>query len=406
MPARWSLFTALTILTLFTFQRADAQAYSWTKTSFPSNFATSVEVTPWGIMVGERNESYLNQSFNGVYISHDLGTTWETLALQKRKVTDLCYKKGAIYATTKDVVNNAIGLFVSYDTGNTWEHIGPRTGTLSVDVKDNIILLGTASHGLWVSLDKGVTWEQKIGDGTMGPDIWEVKITERLLFALAPNKVYVSDDRGITWRELPALTNKNIKHIESNKNYVLAGSLSSGIYVSSDYGNTWERSVSWGTESTGDINFFKGVFYAGRKNPEGKFSVYSSVNGSVWADTGLELSNSNHNVQNIAGLFVVPSKLFAVSSSEGMFEYTVPHYSSEALPFLETPWQAGTFNELVDKITSYFDHRYPLLGYVYHTETEDAAGTTVNYLGMDDKAPALYYSGHNGFDLSDRKSVV
>ena len=54
-------------------------------------------------------------------------------------------------------------------------------------------------------------------------------------------------------------------------------------------------------------------------------------------------------------------------------------------------------NDLYDKITSYFDHRFPYLGNLI--EETEFSKTTLNFLGKELPEPYLYYSSHDGIDF-------
>ena len=66
---------------------------------------------------------------------------------------------------------------------------------------------------------------------------------------------------------------------------------------------------------------------------------------------------------------------------------------------MEIPWNYSSENELTSKINSFFDHRYPLLGYKYASEHTSANTTTMNFLGIEAGPPTQYYSSHNGIDF-------
>ena len=125
----------LTVLAiLITFSSLFKTGASWIKTGLASQSITSLENTPFGILAGELNTNIweVPPPKNALYISKDLGQTWQTLGLSGRGITDIKYYDGKIYATTYYTQNNTNGLFVSSDKGATWSYIGPPYSTNKV----------------------------------------------------------------------------------------------------------------------------------------------------------------------------------------------------------------------------------------------------------------------------------
>lgn len=376
-----------------------AQGEAWIKKSPNSTHLTNVKTTPFGILAGELDSRVWLNPFNGVYITNDFGDTWTESGLEGRGITDIAYNNGKMFVTTKFVIDNEIGLFTSSDGGNTWEHNSTvGFGTLSVDSTDKTILLGGASRGLWISFDNGVTWQQKIGDGLFGPDVYKVVADQNLFLATTDNRAYKSTDGGVVWDEIVFLESKQIKYFEIKNNVVLAGSPNSGLYRSTDFGQTWNELTSWEGSAAGTIEHFQNNFYAGKQIEPNKYSVFKSDdNGVSWQDTSL---SSVGNILDLTWTFSEPSYLFAATLYDGIHRYQIDNNVFESNQFLDTPWNTQDDGELIDKIFSVFDHSYPLQGYDYHTEPPEEINTTVDYLGNRSEQPDLYYSSHDGFDFT------
>jgi len=105
-------------------------------------------------------------------------------------------------------------------------------------------------------------------------------------------------------------------------------------------------------------------------------------------------------VSGLTWLFSKPSYLFATTPQSGVFGYKIPARAVSAEPFLQTPWKTARPNELMEKIYSFFDHEYPLLGYATNPEPGDVENTTVNFLGEEGAQPHIYYSSHDGYDFA------
>lgn len=393
-------FPILFLISLFLIlcSRTTNAESNWTKTSFPFTSVTSIENSPWGILAGE-----FSSSEDTIYISKDLGQTWESLGLHNRGVVDIKYFNGKLYAATYYVQNYTTGLFVSEDRGHTWNSIGPKQSSTKVDADSKTIYFGTEVYGLWISQDGGSTWSQKIGTIGDGTKIYAVKAFENIAFATTLRNTYKSLDHGNTWTEVTALSGKSIFSFCANGNVVFAGSSgTAGLYLSADSGNTWKKVESFGNYIVGDIIFYNNRFYVGRENPlEQKYTVYyTSDIGNTWVDTHLDTANTFDKTLELSWVYSEPAYLFAAVLKEGVFKYQIPQDQILALPIFSIPWQAQHENELIDKITSYFDHSYPLLGYNYFLEPEIENATTLNFLGIKDSQPNIYYSSHSGTDFA------
>jgi murein DD-endopeptidase MepM/ murein hydrolase activator NlpD len=378
---------------------------AWEKVTPYNNYLTNVETTPWGLLVGEFDTRIwlTPPPLNDVYISKDLGQSWIPLGLTGRGVKDIKFFKGKIYAVTYYVMENKVGLFVSENLGKTWKQIGPMFSPTKVNRDSQTIYLGGENHGLWISRDEGVTWIQKLGTGQFGPYIKAIESSENITFVTTIDKTYKTLDNGSLWEEVVFLNNKGIEHFCIEGNLIFAGSSgTAGLYKSINLGVTWEKIQSFGNYAVGDLVFYNNQLYAGRVNPflSNIYTVYKSNDlGTSWEDTVLNVPSMKW-VIDMAWIFSEPSYLYAISVNNGIHKFTIPKQSPEKLEFLGIPWRNGSSNELIDKITAFFDHEYPLLGYGYFKEPKETNTTTLNFYGDRGNEPKLYYSSHNGTDYA------
>lgn len=380
-------------------------ASSWIKTSLKSQSITSLENTPFGILAGELNTNTWETPppNNAVYVSKDLGQTWQMLGLFGRGIKDIKYYQGKIYVTTYYTQNNMNGLFVSSDEGKTWSHIGPDYSTNKVTADSKTIYLGTENCGLWISKDEGDTWEQKLGSGCGGSKIYALSSSDDLVVAATLSSVYKSLDHGDTWIEIPLLSNKSAYYFCIHGSEIFAGSSTTvGIYLSKDFGLNWKKVDSFGNYAVGNITFFRNKYYAGRQNPiNHTYTIYSTSNlGNTWENTGLEISDPFNKTKDIDWIYSEPANLFTAVLYEGVYKLQIPEDPIPKLPIFDIPWNPQSDTELIDKITAYFDHSYPLLGYSYFSEPKQDNTTTQNFLGYKDVQPNIYYSSHSGTDFA------
>lgn len=360
-----------------------------------------METTPWGIAAGEYDSRIWLNPYNGIFISKDLGNTWVPFGLSGRGITDIEYANGKIYATTYYFQDGIAGLFISKDAGNTWFHVGENISAANVSASGDAVLLGTYSHGAWLSLDGGITWEQKLGDGFHGPKILATAASADSLIVSSSASTYNSTDDGNTWSEIPTLSGLSINNIEMISDIMFAGT-ENGLYKSVDKGQTWEKVESWGNKSVGQILFFEKVLYASGTNIQTqKEDVFRSADlGTTWKSTQFTPLYDAGNIMCLTSAFTQPSLLFACVPGEGIYEYGIAEEEITADPFLEIPWDAKYAGELIERIYSYFDHEYPLANYVSHSEPGDTINSIVNFFGIRKNNTDMYYSGHDGYDFA------
>jgi len=313
-----------------------AQESSWTSV-FDNYYVSCVETTPWGLLAGEFDPRVWLYPYNGIYISKDLGQTWKDLGLKDKGITDIKHQNDSIYATTYYHTETPAGLYKSNRTGTNWEHLGPEYSSSKVEVIENTIILGTFSHGIYISQDNGTTWEQKT------PEVFidTIEIDDGVILANSSNRTFKSIDMGNTWEEI------TYTKLEQTKEYK---------------GNTY-------TTTQTDI----------------------LENGTP--------TNLNRYSQDIDITYSNTPYIYASVNGYGIYRYEVPQLVQLRDPILSIPWEYTDENELIDRITAYFDHKYPLLGYPSGESSEDSS-TTVNFFGIEEYPPLMYYSSHNGTDYS------
>lgn len=402
-PKKYLVFLIITFLSFTTSYRSYAQDV-WEEQYLPNpRHIQALEITPTGILAGEFDTRiYLNPSpYNGIYFSKDFGQSWDKVGLEGRGILDMKYFDGSVYAATYYVISGTNGLFYSNDMGNTWENIGPALSPTKIDRDSKTIYLGTEHYGLYISKDEGETWVKKIPEAGTSWKVYEVQSSEDITLISKNDRVYKSNDNGESWQVVSDLDNKSINSFSINHNYVFAGSSGSyGLFLSEDLGETWKWVSGFGNFAVGKIYFFDNKYFAGKYNPaKDLYTIYySSDNGDTWVDTNLD-TPKNDAVVSITHLFSEPKYLFASIINQGVFKYVIPSPTIPKNKFLDIPWNYSKSSELLDNITSYFDHSYPLLGYSQYSEPDPETNTTTNFLGNKNIIPFIYYSGHSGIDF-------
>lgn len=399
-----ALITTLLLCQVFT-QKALGTALSiWKPGTLEATHIHTILTSPYGIFAGKfDSRAIFPMPYNGIYKSIDIGNTWNESGLNKKGVTSLTYKNSKLYAATYYTDNTPAGVYSSSDFGNTWTHSGLQYSGLSITSTSKAILFGTAANGLYRSEDDGAAWQQVIGNG-FAPGIKALAgYNHYALAASNNNKVYLSENDGESWAEITFLADKTISALFINDKVMLAGtSNNSGMFRSTDKGKTWNKLISWPDKSVQAFAQFKySLFVSSFSTNYNTFGVFrSDDNGLTWFDISEGLANLNQGFVSLASVFASQNKLFLGFQDQGIFTYEIPKPNSPTVPFLDLPWQYNNFKLDAQKIYSFFDHKYPLLGYCCKNEPEDAKTTTLNFYGSEKPQPYVYYSSHNGMDFS------
>ena len=402
-----------TLLTIFIFLfvttkigsdslRAEA---AWEKiSSINANRITSLEKTPWGILAGEFDSRTFLQPppNNALFLSRDSGETWEKIGLDERGILDIKYYAGKIYVATYYVVNNSYGIFVSEDGGTTWYNIWNGPSTNEIDRDSETIYVGSTSYGPYVSSDNGLTWRKVFDSSGRELEVLALESSEDITLVSLPTHVYKTTDHGETWSEIDQLKNKSIISFCINGNVIFAGSrVTEGLYISTNGGETWVKVSSFGNNGVNKITYLNGRYYTIKYSFEDyKYYIYvSSDTGKTWVSSDPNMSS----IDRMMDLLPISSSdqpfILASVLINGIYRYDIPTETVKS-PFLKIPWNYEDENEVTDKITSFFDHRLPLLGYGYYTEPAgQISTTTMNFFGMESGQPTIYYSSHSGFDF-------
>lgn len=189
--------------------------------------------------MGSINDNLLIGSTYGILKSSNLGNSWDysNTGISECRIGKLTISKGEFYAA-----NVPNFLSVSKDLGNTWYNVSfgqysdqliNSPNTPSLFLKDDYIFLGTP-YNIIKSSDRGITW-------AMG-DIFPFCLHKEKIYSIDGSTLFLSTNNGITWSSIPIQYNgsDNIKSLYSTGNYLFGSTNASGLFRSSDEGQTWE----------------------------------------------------------------------------------------------------------------------------------------------------------------------
>jgi photosystem II stability/assembly factor-like uncharacterized protein len=169
----------------------------------------------------------------GLFVSTDNGSSW--------KVTAKEFYISAIIGDSENLFLSSQGrVFLSTDIGKTWTPFDTKPiSHCIISAVDHSNLYACSSNGIFLSPDFGKNWIA-CNKGLSKTGVNKFAIKGNTLFAATYiNGLFRSTDNGMNWDFLSQnILNHGIRDIASNGKYLIVGSVS-GIYLSSDYGETW-----------------------------------------------------------------------------------------------------------------------------------------------------------------------
>ncbi len=281
----------------------------------------------------------------GVFRSSDGGATFtrlstglSNLAVNEIALSPKLWTDGTIFAAT------TTGVFKTTNSGLSWSVAG--TGLASGDVTsialstqfdtDSTVYAAVKGSGIYRSLDGGATWTRPGFEGMDNLDVIGVRVSPAVsteVFAWTATKIFRSTNSGTTWATtitgLPIGTTVEFLNVDIAPDYgaskrLFLGTVSDGIYSSTDSGSTW---MTAGLTTSGRI---QGAAYSpnfGRDNTlfatsETGGVFISTDRGSNWTAVNTSLVGLNFGQVAVSHNYVGDRTLFTTSNTGLLYKST------------------------------------------------------------------------------------
>lgn len=369
----------------------DINSDTWEFLPTQSKIDTMV-VTPSTIIAGEKSNSIITPNANGVKTTNNLGQDWFETQMVQKQIYGLDYTNGYSLLIRR---NDPPSFYISENNGITWENKNFTQSLSALGSYDNKILLGTNSHGVFLTTDYGQSYE-KVSEAS--GQVVAIDLNDKVGIFSTFTNTYISNDL-YNWQPISntLIQQASINTIDLSENIILLGS-NMGLFLSLDQGETWQNPQALQNVVVKGLHIINNSIYAAgeiqRNDLTYTIMLKSDDLGTTWQDLHLDIQHQSQNI-NISHISADTNILVVALSELGLY-YKLDQNYTQINSFLDLPWDISDVNSAITKITSVFDHEYPLLGYKYHLENEENTQSTVDFFGVKSSKA---YSTHNGIDF-------
>jgi len=364
--------------------RAEFYLLSSPRTSI---IADGLKVVKEGILLGESGGS---SSFNGIYLDNEGNFNFIPKILGGFKITDFDADDTYYYALTYNTINNQGGLFkITKDFKNYW-NIGLKATLRKVhQFKDKVYVGGTV-HGCYVVNKDGSGLMQILGDGYFGPYIDDIKSNSNNVYVLSRGNLYKVDYN--TNQKTQIIFGQRPSFIEVDDSKIYATATNKFFYLSFDNKVTNEKTFP---SNVVYMKKYKNYILLAEGTNTTTYFWFSNDSGLNFYKSKTQLP-ADYQIKGVEFIGGNELTLYINFNYYGIYKAKLNFDFSDTRLF-RPPFDYKSSDDLLDKITSYFDHRYPYLGNL--TEPIEYANTTLNFLGKELPKPYIYYSSHDGIDF-------
>ena len=192
---------------------------------------------------------FISMNKDGVSRSYDNGTSWEQVnnGLTEKEVNSLVYARGQLFAGTEYA-----GVFTSFDNGDSW--VTYNEGLFSTEInhlelnKDENEIIAATGNGLYKIEIPGNEWTQKNG-GLMLSSLNDIAFDNNENIYVASEdlrNVVISADNWSSWNEAdmgisyPSHLPPKLLEVEKHPSGMIFSAVEGyGIYRSANNGETW-----------------------------------------------------------------------------------------------------------------------------------------------------------------------
>lgn len=351
--------------------------------------AETIKIVSRGVILGEYTNNLTSNPFNGVYLDDTGNLDFKSKTLNSFKITDIDEDEDYYYATSYMTINGQQGLFKIKKDFSKVENIGIKASLKKVLQYKDKIYTGGYVHGCYVISKNGENQTQILGDGYYGPQIDDIKANSKNIYILSRGLLYKVDYETNNKEQVQISQRPSFLEIDEERIYATA--YNKFFYLSFD------------NKITNEKTFYNKISFLKKFKDLIILTESDSFNTYFWIskDKGLNFYKSKTTLpssKTLKDIEITGDKIYTIYlnlSNQGIIKAKL-EFDYEEKKIFKAPFTTSKDSDLVDKITAFFDHRFPYLG--NKAELEENKYSTLNYEGKELKEPYLYYSSHDGVD--------
>jgi murein DD-endopeptidase MepM/ murein hydrolase activator NlpD len=354
-----------------------------------SILAETIKISKNGILLGEYSNNINSSPFNGLFLDDSANLDFSAKVLGGYKITDIDEDSNSYFATSYMTINGKQGLFKISKDFKQIENIGVKAATKKVLQYKEKVYTGGYTHGCYVVNKDGSNLVQILGDGYFGPQIDDIKANSKNVYVLSRGLLYKVDYQSNQKEQL--LISQRPSYIDVDEERIYLAAYNKFYYLGFD------------NKLSNEKTFYNKITYLKKYNNLIILVETDSLNNYFWIsnDKGLNFYKSKATLpasKTIKDIEVTGDKIYTlylnvanqgVLKGKLLFDYTNSN-------IFNSPFNISKDSDIKDKITSFFDHRYPYLG--NNNEPDEYKNTTLNFRAKELEEPYLYYSSHDGID--------
>ena len=231
-----------------------------------------------------------------LYRSQDGGDSWtfnHILYNQGFSYVEVNRNNNRFYITGPSIdTSGLLALYETKDLGDTWTYLGPTPGLQWFFIGDSIY---TFKNGKIFRRINNTSWQALPswpGNNNVG-STRKIKASGQHIYALTSKGIFHSPDAGNTWEislneDFSQTSNFNVSEMEALDQYVVARvAYPNRLYVSDDYGATWQE-----TPSEGGRLFNSGKHIFSIDSTEYKYLFRFNGSPQIWDSIPLYLNQA------------------------------------------------------------------------------------------------------------------
>lgn len=220
----------------------DFKGYIYISTDFGQEWTSTGIINEWmDVAVSQNGDIQIAVNRNGsIFKSTDFGSNWSEIQVNRGQI--LSKISMSADAQCQTIVGDMGNIYYSSDFGNTWFNTGlyENWGGIAVSQNGNYQLSAVKNGGVYYSSDFGNTWTEFLNSFNW----YGVSTSSDGRIILASNYTsnpHISKDYGNSWSSITSIISSwyDTAMSDNGKYINISGSLFRGAYISNDYGETF-----------------------------------------------------------------------------------------------------------------------------------------------------------------------